>query len=147
MKMFCPHLKLWLLLAALTSAPVQAVRLVVWDPQLQTKLGYGEVSGGKLTLQLVPDYSGPVVALFSRDESEKNSYPGLMPRYSGQLRGGALSLEDGGSVLTLSKFLSGFKLTPSIQNSVKTFSLPGLKTTPGPTQPSPTPPNPTPPNK
>ena len=141
MKTFSPHLNLWLLLAALTSAPAQAVRLVVWDPQLQTKLGYGEVSGGKLTLQLVPDYSGPVVALFSRDEPEKNSYPGLMPRYSGQLRGGALSLEDGGSVLSLSKFLSGFKLTPSIQNSVKTFSLPGLKTTPGPTQPNPTPPN------
>ena len=127
MKTFYPHLKLWLLLAALTSAPVQAVQLVVWDPQLQTKLGYGEVSGGKLTLQLVPDYSGPVVALFSRDESEKNSYPGLLPRYSGQLRGGALSLEDGGSVLTLSKFLSVFKLTPSLQNPVKTFSLPGLK--------------------
>ena len=141
MKMFSPHLKFWLLLAALTSAPVQAVRLVVWDPQLQTKLGYGEVSGGKLTLQLVPDYSGPVVALFSRDESEKNSYPGLMPRYSGQLRAGALSLEDGGSVLSLSKFLSGFKLTPSIQNSVKTFSLPGLKTIPAPTPPNPTPPN------
>ena len=127
MKMFHPYLKTLLLLAALTSAPAQAVQLVVWDPQLQTKLGYGEVSGGKLTLQLVPDYSGPVVALFSREDSEKNSYLGLMPRYSGQLRGGTLTLEDGGSVLSLSRFLAAFKLTPSLQNPVKTFSLPGLK--------------------
>ena len=112
MRMFPPRLKTWLLLAVLASAPAQAVQLVVWDPQLQTKLGYGEVSGGKLTLQLVPDYSGPVVALFSRDDTEKNSYPGL---------------EDGGSVLSLGKFLVAFKLTPSLQNPVKTFSLPGLK--------------------
>ena len=156
MKMFPPRLKTWLLLAALASAPAQAVQLVVWDPQLQTKLGYGEVSGGKLTLQLVPDYSGPVVALFSRDDTEKNSYPGLLPRYSGQLRGGTLTLEDGGSVLSLGKFLVAFKLTPSLQNPVKTFSLPGLKPpsekgTPTKLPPlpgnSPLPGNPSPPGK
>ena len=116
------------LVALLTSAPAQAVQLVVWDTQLQTKLGYGETVNGKLNLQLVTDYSGPVIALFARDDSEKNSYPGLLPRYSGQLRGGVLTLEDDGLPITLSRFLAPFKLTPSLQNTVRTFSLPGLKT-------------------
>ncbi|WP_424950834.1 hypothetical protein [Deinococcus sp.] len=121
-------LPLLALLAFLTLAPAQAVQLVVWDTQLQTKLGYGETVNGRLNLQLVTDYSGPVIALFSRDDSEKNSYPGLLPRYGGLLRGGVLTLDDDGAPLTLTKFLSAFKLTPSLQNPVKTFSLPGLKT-------------------
>jgi len=108
--------------------PVQAVELVVWDTQLQTKLGYGETVGNKLTLQLVPDYSGPVIALFSRDDTEKGSFPGLMPRYSGMLKSGVLILNDNGTPLPLNKFLAQYKLTPSLQNPVKTFSLPGLKT-------------------
>lgn len=127
MKTFSRPLRLLLVLAALSAVPAQAVQLVVWDPELQTKLGFGETVGNKLNLQLVPDYSGPVVALFSRESGEKNSYPGLLPRYSGQLRGNVLTLEDGGSTVSLSKFLSAFKLTPSLQNSVRTFSLPGLK--------------------
>jgi len=117
------------LLAAL-ALPAQAVQLVVWDPQLQTKLGYGEATGNKFNLQLVTDYSGPVVAIFTRDDSEKNSYAGLMPRYNGQLTGGTLSLFAGGTLQPLNRFLGTFKLTPSVQNSVRTFSLPGLKTAP-----------------
>lgn len=130
MKTFHHPLKMLTLLFALGSASAQAVQLVVWDPQLQTKLGYGSVVGNRLNLQLIPDYSGPVVALFSRDAAERNSYPGLLSRYSGQLRGGVLTLEDDGTVLSLSKFLSPFKLTPNLQNTVRTFSLPGLKVTP-----------------
>ena len=124
-----PFYVLALTLAALLSlAPAQAVQLVVWDTQLQTKLGFGGSVGGKLNLQLVTDYSGPVIALFSRDDSEKNSYPGLMPRYSGQLKGGMLTLEDGGTSQTIGKFLAAYKLVPVLQNTPKTFSLPGLKT-------------------
>ena len=132
MKMFPRpfHILALMLVAFLSLAQAQAVQLVVWDTQLQTKLGFGESVGGKMNLQLVTDYSGPVIALFSRDDSEKNTYPGLMPRYSGQLKGGVLTLEDGGVSQTISKFLAPYKLTPALQNTTKTFSLPGLKTTP-----------------
>jgi hypothetical protein len=132
MKMFPRrlHLLALTLVALLSLASAQAVQLVVWDTQLQTKLGFGESAGGKLNLQLVTDYSGPVIALFIRDDGEKGSYPGLMPRYSGQLKGGVLTLEDSGVSQSIGKFLAPYKLTPSIQNPVKTFSLPGLKTAP-----------------
>jgi hypothetical protein len=130
MKTFFRPLKVLTLLALLASASAQAVQLVVWDPQLQTKLGYGEVVGNKLNLQLVADYSGPVVALFSKDAGDGPQYAALNSRYGGQLRSGTLTLEDGGTVLSLGKFLSAFKLTPSFQNTVRTFSLPGLKTPP-----------------
>ena len=114
--------------SVLSSA--QALQLVVWDPQLQTKLGYGELVGTRLNLQLVSDYSGPVVALFSRDSSEKNSYPGLLPRYGGSLRGGVLTLEgDEGTPLTLSRLLTPYRLSVSPLNTPRSFSLPGLKST------------------
>ncbi|GGR02218.1 hypothetical protein [Deinococcus ruber] len=123
--------RLLLLLGVLCTSPVQALELVVWDPQLQTKLGYGEVVGTRLNLQLVTDYSGPVVALFSRDSSEKNSYPGLLSRYGGSLRGGTLTLDtDDSGPLPLSKLLSTYKLSVTPLNTTKTFSLPGLKSTP-----------------
>lgn len=128
MKTLFRPLKVLTLLALLSGASARAVQLVVWDPQLQTKLGYGEVVGGKLNVQLVADYSGPVVALFSKETGDGPQYAALNTRYSGQLRGGTLTLNDGGTVVSLSKFLSGFKLTPSFQNTARTFSLPGLKT-------------------
>lgn len=127
MQMFLRPLKMLAVLALLTLAPAQAVQLVVWDTQLQTKLGYGEIVGGQLNLQLVTDYNGPVIALFSRDDAEKNSYPGLMSRYSGTLRNGSLTIENEGIPVTIGKFLAPFKLTPSLKNPNKTFSLPGLK--------------------
>ncbi|WP_425145587.1 hypothetical protein [Deinococcus sp.] len=130
MKTFAALLRLLLIAGALWASSAGALQLVVWDPQLQTKLGYGELVGSKLNLQLVADYSGPVVALFSRDSDEKGSYPGLLPRYSGLLRAGTLTLdtdEGGGGPLPLSRLLSAYKLSLAPLNTIKTFSLPGLK--------------------
>jgi hypothetical protein len=132
MKTFPRPLKMLALLALLTTVPAQALQLVVWDTQLQTKLGYGESSGNKLNVHLVSDYSGPVIALFSQDDDDNDAYQALEDRYSGQLKSGVLTLEDdSGSLVSLSKFLAPFKLTPTIQNAAKSFSLPGLKSPPG----------------
>lgn len=116
------------LVALLTGVPAQALQLIVWDPQLQTKLGYGEVVAGKLNLQLVQDYSGPVVALFARDASEKNLYAGLQPRYDGTLRSGNLTLEAPENV-GLARFLQAYRLTLNLLGA-KSLSLPGLRTLP-----------------
>ena len=54
-----------------------------------------------------------------------------MPRYNGSLRGGTLTLEtDDSGALPLNKLLSAYKLSLTPLNTVKTFSLPGLKTAP-----------------
>ena len=119
------------LLAALLSG-ASALQVLVWDRDLQTKLGYGDLSGSKLTMQLVSDYSGPVIVLFARDASEKNSFVGLQSRYDGLLKGGQLSLDtpDFPDNVTLSKFLGTFKLSVSVQSAAQTISLPGLKAAP-----------------
>ena len=127
--------------ALLTQA--QALQVIVWDRDLQTKLGYGELSGSKLSLQLIADYSGPVVVLFARDNKEKNSFSGLLPRYDGSLRSGQLNLDvpDAASStpqsITFGKFLGGFKLTLSLQSAGQNVSLPGLKASPDPVKTDP----------
>ena len=131
------------LVMALLLSQAQALQVIVWDRDLQTKLGYGEVLGSKLSLQLVADYSGPVVVLFARDSKEKGSFPGLLPRYDGMLRSGQLNLDvpDPASAApqdtTFSKFLGSFKLTLSVQSAGQNISLPGLKTAPDPVKTDP----------
>lgn len=111
------------------AAPAQALRLIVWDRELQTKLGYGETNGDKMVVQLVKDYSGPVVVLFSRDDDEKARalYPTLKSRYDGTLKGGQLSLDTPNGSLTLARFLAGFRLTLQAQPAGQTLGLPGLR--------------------
>ncbi|MGI8747861.1 MAG: hypothetical protein ACR2J4_05870 [Deinococcus sp.] len=127
------RLALALLGVLLLSLPASALQLVIWDPQLQTKLGYGELSGGKLSLQIVGDYSGPVVALFTREPGEANLYPGLDSRYDGQLQSGQLNLGAGAGLgsVPLARLLSSYKLTLDVQNAARSFTLPGLKASPG----------------
>ena len=126
---FMRRVALGLLALLCLSLPAGALQLIVWDPQLQTKLGFGEVSGGRLNLQLVGEYSGPVVALFTRDAAEKSSYPGLQPRYDGTLRGGQLSLNTPDST-PITRFLGGYKLNLNLQNAPRPVTLPGLKGAP-----------------
>ena len=129
------------LLTLLTAAPAQALKVMVVDAELQSTLGYGETSGGRLNLQLVGNYNGPVVLLFAQTDAEKKAglFPGLQARYDGTLRGGVLSLSESsanrasalsfpGSAnpVTLDKFLKGFKLTLGVNTPAVT--LPGLKT-------------------
>lgn len=110
-----------------------ALQAIVWDRDLQTKLGYGEVVGNKLNLELVSDYSGPVVVLFARDSSEKSAYSGLASRYDGLLKNGQLTIDTANASenVTLTKFLSSFKLSLSLQSAGQNVSLPGLKVSPG----------------
>ncbi len=121
-----------LLVTLLLQTSAGALQVIVWDRDLQTKLGYGELSGSKLNLQLVTDYSGPVVVLFARDGSEKSAYSGLAARYDGVLRNGQLGLDTPGSAdnVTLSKFLGSFKLSLSVQGAGQNVTLPGLKIAP-----------------
>lgn len=123
-----PHVLVLTLLALAT--PAQALKLTVWDPELQLKVGYGETNGSRMTVQLVKDYSGPVVALFSREDDEKarGLYPSLQSRYPGILRNGQLTLEVGNTNVTLTRFLSGLKLTLSTPPAGQVFTLPGLRT-------------------
>ncbi|WP_022800752.1 hypothetical protein [Deinococcus ficus] len=117
------------LLTLLTAAPAQALKVMVVDAELQSTLGYGETSGGRLNLQLVGNYNGPVVLLFAQTDAEKKAglFPGLQARYDGTLRGGVLSLSEGSAnPVTLDKFLKGFKLTLGVNTPAVT--LPGLKT-------------------
>ncbi|AWN24139.1 hypothetical protein DKM44_13635 [Deinococcus irradiatisoli] len=124
---------LTILCAALLQSSAGALQAIVWDRDLQTKLGYGEVVGSKLNLELVSDYSGPVVVLFARDSSEKTAYNGLASRYDGLLKNGQLTidLDSAQENVTFSKFLSSFKLSLSLQSAGQNVSLPGLKVSPG----------------
>lgn len=135
------------LLALLTlAAPAQALKLSVWDRELQTKLGDGESVGGKFNVRLVGDYDGPVVVLFAQTDEEKAraAFPGLKNRYNGTLMAGQLSLQpvvsssfSGTSLpvpnsgVTLAKFLAPFKLIVVSQPAGQSLSLPGLKTPDG----------------
>lgn len=79
------------------AAPAQALKLIVWDSELQTKLGAGESSGNKFSVQLVKDYSGPVKVIFSQsaDEKTKGLFPGLQSSYDGTMKNGQLTLLTG----------------------------------------------------
>ncbi|WP_034387990.1 hypothetical protein [Deinococcus sp. YIM 77859] len=118
-----------LTLLALAS-PAGALKLIVWDRDLQTKLGYGESSGNQMTVQLVRDYSGPVVVLFSREEDERNRglYLTVKSRYDGTLKAGQLTLNVQNMPVTLARFLSGLKLNLLLQPTAQVFLLPGLRT-------------------
>lgn len=120
-----------LALMALTT-PAQALKLIVWDRELQTKVAYGESIAGKFTVKFDKDYSGPVVALFSQtdDEKDRGTYAGLQSRYEGVLRGGQLLLGESAQpgalsapanrsgragTLSLGKLLEPYKLAVSVQ--------------------------------
>ncbi|PNY82933.1 hypothetical protein [Deinococcus koreensis] len=119
------------------AAPAQALEMIVWDRELQTKLGDGKSVGGKFNVRMVDNYEGPVVILFALtdDEKARGSFPNLKSRYNGLLSGGELSLQapaQGGeralnTTLSLSKFLTPYKLTLNIQPAGQSLSLPGLK--------------------
>lgn len=146
--------RFFLFLSALLALcpPALGLKLTVRDPELQTSLGYGESSGGKFNVRLVPDYEGPVVVLFSQSDDEKSRaiFPGLKNSYDGVMRGGQLFLnipseaaastaKAGGvspnlrtmsvpvSGTSLGRFLQPFKLTVSLQTTGQTgspFELP-----------------------
>lgn len=120
---------LTLLATSLLTGSAGALQAIVWDRDLQIKLGYGELSSNKLSMRVVGNFSGPVVVLFARDDSEKNSFIGLQPRYDGFLKNGQLSVDlpDAAENVTFTKFLSSYKLTASLQNAGQNVSLPGLK--------------------
>jgi len=107
-----------------------AMKLIVWDRELQIPLGYGETSGSRMTVQLVRNYSGPVVLLFSRDDDDKERglYAGVQRSYPGTLKAGQLTLEVGNSEQTLARFLTGLKLSLTLQPAGQSFTLPGLRT-------------------
>ncbi|MEF2277070.1 hypothetical protein V3W47_02090 [Deinococcus sp. YIM 134068] len=123
-----PHILALLALLTL-AAPAGALKLIVWDRELQTKLGYGETTDKGMTVQLVKDYNGPVVALFSREDDEKAAglFPSVQSRYDGFLRGGQLTLETPNGSLSLARFLNGLKLDLLSQPSGQALSLPGLR--------------------
>ena len=110
------------------STPAQALKLVVWDPDLKNKVAYGETSGGRFNVKYDKDYSGPVVALFSQSEDEKarGTYSGLRSSYEGVLRGGQLLMalegeastaarNSGAALLPLPRLLQPYKLNVNIQ--------------------------------
>lgn len=86
------HLLLALLLTLASSAG--ALKMSIWDRDMQTTLGAGESNGTRFNVQLVKNYSGPVVVLFSQTDDEKRSgnYQGLQNRYDGVLKNGELTL-------------------------------------------------------
>lgn len=118
-----------LLLLTLASS-AGALKLRVFDPELQLNLGYGESSGGRMTVQMVRNYSGPVVLLFSRSEDERNEglFLGLQPRYQGTLKAGQLTLEVGNTEQTLARFLGGLRPALGVQFVTQSLTLPGLRT-------------------
>lgn len=143
-----PRFFLVLLFLTALAPAAGALKVQVWDRELQTKVGDGESNGSKLVMQFVADYDGPVVVLFAPSDDEKTrvAFPGLKSRYNGTLSDGKLTLQVPAASaertvntdVTLAKFLAPFKLTLSAQPAGQSLSLPGLKTA-GPTPVSPTP--------
>ena len=127
-----------LLTALFLSSPAAALQLIVWDRDLSTKLGDGESTGGRVTVRLATDYNGPVVVLFAPtdDERARGTYAGLKSRYVGTLTNGQLNLfpEDRASAQSITKFLSGFKLSVNVQVNTAPVSLPGLRKSGAPGQ-------------
>ena len=133
---------LFFLLCLTALAPAAgALKVQVWDRELQTKVGDGESSGSKLVIQFVGDYDGPVVVLFAQTDEEKArvTFPGLKSSYNGTLSKGQLTLQvpasaasaaadrSANTALTLGKFLLPYKLTLSAQPAGQSLSLPGLR--------------------
>ncbi len=85
---------LFLTLLAVGSS-AQALKLSIWDRELQTKLGDGESNGNKFIVRLVSGYTGPVVVLFALTDEEKNKniFQTLKNRYVGNLNEGQLILQ------------------------------------------------------
>lgn len=127
-----PKFPALLLSALLLSTPAHALKLSVWDSELQTKLGDGESNGTQLRVRLVGDYNGPVVVLFapSDEERARNTFPGLKSRYSGVLRGGQLDLQADNGPQGIARFLTAFKLTVTLQVPGSPVTLPGLRSAP-----------------
>ncbi|GAA5438537.1 hypothetical protein ACFQDE_09780 [Deinococcus caeni] len=127
-----PKFPALLLSALLLSTPAHALKISVWDSELQTKLGDGESSGNQLRVRLVGDYNGPVVVLFapSDEERARNTFPGLKSRYSGVLRGGQLDLQAENGPQGIARFLTAFKLTVTLQVPGNSVTLPGLRSAP-----------------
>ncbi|WP_412027391.1 hypothetical protein [Deinococcus yunweiensis] len=130
---------LLILALSVLASPAQALKMSVWDRELQTKLGDGETVGGVFTARLVGNYQGPVVVLFALSDEEKlrGTYSTLKTRYDGALNDGQLSLQlpagtdraasAPNGALTLSKFLNLYRLRLTLQPTGETLSLPGLK--------------------
>ena len=118
------------------AAPAQALKLIVWDPELDLQVGFGESSGGRMTVELIQGYVGPVKLIFSRDEDEKarGLYPNLQSGYNGVMKDGQIILDTPGNDVTLSKFLTGLKFSVQIQPSVQKLELPGLRSAPDKTK-------------
>lgn len=127
-----PKFPVLILSALLLFTPAHALKISVWDNELQTKLGDGESSGNQLKLRLVGDYSGPVVVLFapSDEERARNTFPNLKSRYSGVLRGGQLDLQLDGGLQSVTRFLNSFRLSVTLQVPGTPVTLPGLKAAP-----------------
>ncbi len=122
------------------ATPGQALKLIVWDSEMQTKLGAGESSGSKFNLQLVKDYSGPVKVIFSQsaDEKSRNTFSSLQSSYDGLLKNGQLSLltssdekaaaaagpVTGNGSLPLGKFLQQYKLSLTTQTTGQNSAAP-----------------------
>ncbi|WP_291429868.1 hypothetical protein [Deinococcus sp.] len=121
-----------MLCALLLCAPTHALKISVWDSELQTPLGDGESSGGQLKVRLVGDYNGPVVVLFapSDEERDRKTFQALKSRYGGVLRGGTLDLQLENGQQSITRFLAAFKLTVSVQVPGTPVTLPGLKAAP-----------------
>jgi hypothetical protein len=125
------------LLLMVAASPAGALQMMVWDRHFQSKVGYGESNGSTFNVQLLPRYNGPVVVLFSQTDEElrRATFPTLLGRYNGVLRGGQLIIElPGNDDRTLSKFLATFRLSVRVQSTGPTLTLPGLKVT-GPDDP------------
>lgn len=100
-----------------------ALRLVIMDRDNQTALGKGESAGGRVVLELVPDYSGPVKVFVTDDNGD-------VQKLSGTLRAGQITL-DAPQNTTLAKFLAARGLSLQAQpTSSQPVSLPGLKIDP-----------------
>ena len=147
MKRLFPLLAVFTLLAS----PAGALKMSIWDREMQTTLGAGESSGSRFNVQLIKNFSGPVIVIFSQTEDEKksNAFSGLQNRYDGVLKNGQLTLmpelpespdkpdakftptpgnqtsNSARSVgLTLTKLLQQFKLTVSLQTTSQTNPAP-----------------------
>ena len=113
------------------AAPAQALKLIVWDPDFKNKVAYGESIAGKFNVKFDKNYSGPVVALFSQTDEEKDrgTYAGLRSSYEGTLRGSQLLIDGDGvpnaasrsaagndkSFVPLKKLLQPYKLSVDVQ--------------------------------
>lgn len=78
----------------LLPSPAQALKMSIWDRDMQTTLGAGESSGNRFNVQLIRNFSGPVIVIFSQTNDEKRNatFKNLQNRYDGVLKNGELTL-------------------------------------------------------